>query len=125
MLNGLPILIVEDDQLVAEDLASAIEQLGGKPIGPVATVAQAMTLLESEVVAAAILDGNLGDSEVTPLALALADISVPFVIHAGAVVPPELAHQHPNLAVVFKPAGSTAVLAALLQQVSPDRSKFE
>jgi CheY-like chemotaxis protein len=125
MLNGLPILIVEDEPMVAMDLAMEIEHLDGRPIGPVATVAEAMALLQSEVVAAAILDANLLDRDVTPVALSLVERSIPFVIHTGTGMPSELAALHPDLPVVMKPARSTAVLAALLQQVSPDRRGFE
>lgn len=125
MLNGLPILIVEDEAVVAMDLAFAVEQLEGRPIGPVATVAEALALLEKESVAAAILDANLQDRDVTPLALQLVERCVPFVIHTGTGLPAELAARHPHLPVVMKPARSTAVLAALLQEVSPDRSRFE
>jgi hypothetical protein len=124
MLNGLPILIVEDEQLVALDLALAIEHLDGCPVGPVGTVAEAFALLESAPVAAAILDANLLDRDVTPLAIALVEKSVPFVIHSGTGLPAELAAQHPSLPVIRKPARSTAVLAALLQRLSPDRALF-
>ncbi len=124
MLNGLPILIVEDEHLVALDLAIAIEALDGLPVGPVPTVAQALALLESEIIAAAILDAQLLDRDITPVAMALVRKSVPFIIHSGSGIPVELAEQHPDLPVVPKPARSTAVLAALLQQVSPDHSKF-
>jgi DNA-binding NtrC family response regulator len=124
MLNGLPILIVEDEPMVALDLALAVEDIEGKPIGPVATVAEALALIDAQVVAAAILDANLLDRDVTPLALALVERSVPFVIHTGTGLPADLAKSHPDLPVVMKPATSTVVLAALLQQVSPDRTKF-
>jgi len=56
MLKGLPILIVEDDPMIAFDLASVIEDNDGCPLGPVSTVAEAMTLLASETVAAAVLE---------------------------------------------------------------------
>jgi DNA-binding NtrC family response regulator len=124
MLNGLPILIVEDEPMVALDLALAVEDIEGKPIGPVATVAEALALIDAQVVAAAILDANLLDRDVTPLALALVERSVPFVIHTGTGLPDDLAKSHPDLPVVMKPARATVVLAALLQQVSPDRTKF-
>ena len=124
MLNGMPILIVEDEAFIAMDLAEAIEHVEGQPVGPVATVAEAFELLNTETVEAAILDANLIDRDVTPLALALIERGVPFVIHTGTGVPEELAQRHPNIPVIPKPARSTLVLAALLQHVSPDRAKF-
>lgn len=121
MLNGLPILIVEDDELIAIDLAFAVEDIQGSIVGPVSTVAAALALLDEHAVAAAILDANLLDRDVTPLALALVERAVPFVIHTGTGLPADLALVHPDLPVIAKPARSTVVLAALLQQVSPGR----
>lgn len=124
MLNGLTILIVEDEPTIALNLATAVEDIEGCPLGPVSTVAEGMALLQSETVAAAILDANLLDRDVTPLALALLAQAIPFVIHTGTGLPPMLAAAYPQLPVVLKPALCTTVLSALLQQVSPDRSKF-
>jgi len=125
MLNGLTILVVEDEPMLAMDLVSAIADLDGCAIGPVDTVAEALALLKTQAVAAAILDANLRDSDVTPLALTLVEQSVPFVVYTGRGLPTELAARHPDLPVVMKPARSTTVLAALLQQVSPDRALLD
>src|SRR5689334_7150862 len=125
MLNGLPILIVEDAPLVGEMLAVAIEDVKGRAIGPISTVAQALILIQSETIAAAILDANVLDGCITPVAEMLIGIQVPFVVHTGTGLPRELAKKYPDIPVIMKPAPTTAVLAALLQQVSPDRSRFE
>ena len=83
-----------------------------------------MTLLKSEMIGAAILDGNLLDRDVTPVALALVDVFIPFVIHSGMGVPIELAKRHPNIPIVFKPAQSGTVLAALMRELAPPRRVF-
>lgn len=124
MLNGLPILIVEEEHLIALDLAMAIEDLEGCPVGPVATAAEALVLLDSEAVAAAILDANPLGRDLTPLIMTLVAKSVPFVIHTDTGIADELAAHHPDLPIILKPARSTAILAALLQRVSPDREIF-
>jgi hypothetical protein len=125
MLNGLPILIVEDEVFLALDLATAIEDIKGIAVGPVATVEAAMALVQMTKVSGAILDANLLDGDVTPLALALIEMAVPFIIHSGTGLPSDLARQYPDLPIVSKPARSTVVLAALLQRISPDRSIFD
>ncbi len=125
MLKGLRILIVEDEPLVAMDLAAAVETLDGYSVGPVPTVAEALTLLQTETIAAAILDANLLDRDITPVATILAETAVPFVVHTGTGLPNDLAQRYPDLPVIRKPAGSTAVLAALVQLLSPDGSRFE
>jgi len=125
MLNGLPILVVEDEPFLALNLVMAIEDNDGLAIGPVSTVAEAMALVDTQKIVAAILDANLLDRDVTPLALALIERLIPFVISTGTGLPEELARQYPDLPVIIKPARSTFVLATLLQQLSPDRSMFE
>ena len=125
MLKGLPILVAEDELLIALDLVQAIEEAEGRVVGPVTTVSEAMALLSSEAVEGAIIDANLADRDATPLALALMDRSVPFVIFTGWEAPPQLATLRDDLLIVMKPARSTRVLATLLQSVSPDRTRFE
>jgi ActR/RegA family two-component response regulator len=117
MFSGISVLIVEDEAILALDLACAVEDLDGKVIGPVATVADAFSLLATEPVAAAVLDANLLDGDVTSLALALIHRAVPFVVHTGTGLPDELAAVHPHLPVVTKPASANIVLANLFDQI--------
>jgi DNA-binding response OmpR family regulator len=117
MLAGMQILIVEDETMVALGLAAAVEDLDGRVVGPVATVADALLLLAEKPVAAAVLDANLIDRDVTPLALALLEKAVPFVVHSGTGLPDDLAAAHPNLMVVMKPASPNIVLANLFDQI--------
>ena len=121
MLNGLAILIVEDEAFIAIDLADAITDLGGVVIGPVASVAEALTLTEHDHLDAAILDANLLDRDVTPVALRLGQLGVAFVLHSATGIPRDLAAVHPNVPLVGKPARPSAVLAVLLQHVAANR----
>ena len=120
MLGKLPILVVEDQSFVALDLADAIRDFDGISVGPVSTVAEAMELLNLNIVNAAILDANLADGDVTSLALALIQREIPFVVYTGTGLPDELAQRHPDLPVIRKPASSALVLATLLQHLAPD-----
>lgn len=124
MLNKLPILIVEDEPTVASDLASAIEAIDGVAVGPVATAADALELLDSARVEAAILATDVIARDAAPLALALIERGVPFVIHGAAGVPPALAARCSDVPVIARSARPTRVLAALLQRLSPDRARF-
>ena len=124
MLNGLPVLIVEDEPRLAMDLQTAIEQLDGLTIGPVASAADALALLKAQGVAAAIVDTILLDGAVSPLALKLIEQSVPFVLHTALGLPVDLAAQYPHIPVVMKPARPAAVLAALLERLAADRRRI-
>lgn len=118
MLNGLRILVVEDEALVALELATSIEEMGGCTIGPVARVADGIVALQTEAIDAAILDANLLDGNVTPIAEILLRSGVPFVIHTGTGPPADLANRHPDLPLVMKPAEPEVVISELLKQVS-------
>ena len=67
MLDGLPVLIVEDDVFIGLTLADAVEHAGGLVIGPVGTTTIALDLLATTQVGAAILNVNLADRDIEPV----------------------------------------------------------
>jgi len=117
MFEDRPILIVEDECYVALDLANAVEDWRGRVVGPVATVAEALQLLEARAVSAAILDSELADGDVTPLALELSQRGVPLVIHTETGLPAELASKLPRVPIVRKPVRPLVVLERLLEEI--------
>lgn len=124
VLNGFPILILGHESAFGVTLASAICEFGGCPIGPVFTVCEGMSLLEKKEIAAAILNGQLPDQDVISLVLTFRARTLPFVVCTDSPVSEDLAGLIPDLATVYKPIDPIAVLAALLQQASPDRALF-
>lgn len=64
------ILIVEDEYLIARDLADALEGLGWHILGPAGSIAQATALLDGadSRIDAAVLDVKLGDEWIDPFA---------------------------------------------------------
>lgn len=82
------VLVVEDEYLIAMDLQLLLEGNGWRVIGPVATVREALALLEIETPRVALLDINLGDELVTPVAVALRASGIPFAV-ASAYADPE------------------------------------
>ena len=79
-LRGLHLLLVEDEFLLALGLAEAASDLGAEVFGPVASVDDALALVDKlPELDAAILDVNLGDSTIYPVADALRARGVPFV----------------------------------------------
>src|SRR3712207_9256545 len=67
-LAGRRILIVEDEALVAMLVEDALLDAGAEVIGPVATVAEAMALLDSAAPDAAGVDLNPAGGTSTPVA---------------------------------------------------------
>jgi DNA-binding NtrC family response regulator len=117
MVGRLPILIVEDDEILALNMVAAVEDRDCLAIGPVATVADALAKLGSQDIGGAILDAALIDRDVTPVAMELIDRAIPFVIHTGVGLPAELETVFPHVSVIMKPADPDEVIVQLLAQV--------
>lgn len=74
------VLVVEDEILIALDLAATLEEAGYRVLGPAPTVAMALSLLGQQRPDAAVLDMSLRDGMVTPVAWLLRRMEVPFVV---------------------------------------------
>jgi len=101
-LLGRLVLIVEDEALVAMLLEDALIDAGCTIMGPAASVEQALGLLAQARPDAAVIDLNLGGETSTPVADALAEAGVPFLVATGygaEGLPP--GHQH--VTVLTKP----------------------
>lgn len=84
-LRGLHLLLVEDEYLFALGLADAATDLGAEVFGPVGSVDDALALVEKlPELDAAILDINLGDATIFPVADALRARGVPFVFSTAS-----------------------------------------
>lgn len=77
------ILVVEDEALIAMELSDMLLKDGFNVLGPVRSVAQALSLLGAERCDAAVLDVNLGDETAEPVGVALAAKQIPFVTVSG------------------------------------------
>lgn len=83
-LQGRRILVVEDDYLIAGELAESLIELGATVVGPAASVPEALALMDREApLDAAVLDVNLGSEDVYPVADGLVQRGVPFVFATG------------------------------------------
>ena len=77
------VLVVEDEFLIADDLAISLREMGYAVVGPTATVGGALELIEREPVAAALLDANLRGEGSGPVAEELSNRAIPFVVVTG------------------------------------------
>lgn len=112
ILKNARILIVEDEPFIALDLVQAVEQAGGDPIGPAATVEEALSLIKTDEIKAAIVDVDLPDGNIGPVLEALAP-AIPVIVHTGVGLPPDLRQKFPDVPVCMKPTPAP-VLAHLL-----------
>ena len=73
------VLVVEDESLMAETLCDLLQDAGLEPVGPAATVAAALSLLEQGRVDAALLDIRLKRETSFPVAHSLRQRGIPWV----------------------------------------------
>ena len=99
------ILVVEDEALIAMDLQALLEDAGYRVLGPANSPAAAFALLDGADPDVALLDVNLGRSDVFVVANALATRRTKLIFLTGHTVqklPP--AHRHrPLLAKPYLP----------------------
>jgi two-component sensor histidine kinase/CheY-like chemotaxis protein len=81
--RGGRILVVEDEALVALEIASILSSAGFDVIGPAGSVAQALTILDASMCDAVVLDVNLGRETAEPIAVRLLSCGTPFVVVSG------------------------------------------
>jgi CheY-like chemotaxis protein len=81
--DGLRVLLVEDEILVALLLEDMLGELGHTVVGPVARLDKALEMARSERFDLAFLDVNLDGEQVYPVAEALAARDIPFFFVTG------------------------------------------
>jgi len=81
-LTGRSILIVEDEALIALDVADAFERAGAK-VTTASTYRDAAALVEHDGLSAAILDHALGREDSSRLRERLKERGIPYVIYTG------------------------------------------
>jgi len=83
-VTGRPrVLLVEDEALVAMMIQECLGDFGYQVIGPISTATEAAARAKDGNFEAAVLDINLGDGAVYPIAEALTARGVPFVFVTG------------------------------------------
>ena len=82
-LQGLRVIVVEDETLVAILLEDMLTDLGCEVLWTAHRVSKALDLVARSRPDAAVLDVNIGGDEVYPVAVALAERAIPFVFATG------------------------------------------
>ena len=101
-LQGLRVLVVEDEFLVSMDIQLMLDQLGCEVVGPCGDLASALRAAEARTLDVALLDINIRGELVTPVADALAARAVPFVFCTGYRLD-QLAARYPTIPRLMKP----------------------
>ncbi|MDQ0561144.1 DNA-binding response OmpR family regulator [Rhizobium mesoamericanum] len=113
LLRGKRILLVEDEYVLANDLQRIFSEEGANVLGPIASVDDALDLIEAgETIDGAVLDMNLQGEMAFPVADELLDHGTPFVFATGydrSAVP----DRYRNIVCCEKPVSIQTVANAL------------
>jgi CheY-like chemotaxis protein len=108
-MTGTRVLVVEDESLLAETLCDLMQDAGCEPVGPAATVAEALRLIEHGRIDVALLDIRLKRETSFPVAHALRARGIPWLFltsYARHQLPDDLA----DAVVVEKPFSPPALV---------------
>ncbi|MCW3845645.1 response regulator [Sphingomonas sp. LB-2] len=114
--EGVRVLVVEDEPVVAMCLEDILEGLGCVTIGPASRLAEGLALAENEPIDVAILDINLGGEWSTRIAEALRARGVPFAFASGYGTCPEGFDGPP---MIEKPYREAEVIGTLRELLPP------
>lgn len=102
MTQSLSILLVEDEPLIAMMMEDIVDALGHRVAGSADTIPAALALVEEGGFDLAILDVRISDGASWPIADALADRAIPYMLATGGhVEPPPV--RHADAPVLNKP----------------------
>ncbi|TYC53404.1 response regulator [Rhodobacterales bacterium] len=100
----IKVIVAEDEPLIAWMLEDALAGMGLEVVGPFATVAEARSCALSEEPQLAVLDVDLADGAVYPLADSLYEKKVPIIFHTGNTDRVDLKRRYGDAQVVLKPS---------------------
>jgi len=108
------VLVVEDDALLALNMARQLTDAGLAVVGPATSVNKALRLIRENGFEVAVLDINVGNQTAEPVARELRALGKPFVVHSGYS-----SEQHPpefkGAPVLSKPVRPGVLVAMLLR----------
>jgi AmiR/NasT family two-component response regulator len=117
---SLRVLVVEDEAILAIDIAEQLSDAGFDIVGPAPSVAKALRLIKEVGCDIAVLDFNLRDETAESIASELQARNTPFLFVSG--VSRERLPQWCSSALLLpKPIRRDALVAALLQSLPNDQ----
>lgn len=109
------VLVAEDELIVGYDLCDTVAEAGYEVEGPFDDISSAMLAFQKNKPDVAILDVQLGDGIVYPLAEQMMAENVPVIFHSGQLTPGEVARRYPSAQALAKPCPPADVIASVQQ----------
>ena len=110
MGQQLRVLVAEDELIVGYDLCDTVAEAGYDVAGPFEDLSSAMLAYQKAKPDIAILDVQLGDGVVYPLAEQMMAEDVTVIFHSGQLTPNEVARRFPHAQALSKPCPPAAVI---------------
>lgn len=123
VLEGLRVLVVDDEAVIALEIEYVLTDAGAAVVGPVGMVEEALALVRSERLSAAVLDVRLSGESIESVADALFERDVPFIFYSGQVESDATLNRWPRASFVAKPAPSSVLTEAVRRVVDAAPSR--
>ncbi len=104
------VFVAEDEAIIALDLCDTVSEAGYVVHGPFKDLSSAMLAYQKHKPDVAILDVQLGDGIVYPLAEQMMAEDVPVIFHSGQLSTREMMDRFPNAQALAKPCPPAEVL---------------
>lgn len=117
-IDGLRILLVEDQSLIAMDTEELLRSLGATEVSVAATVDAALLSIENKRPQCAVLDLNLGETTSEDVAAELSRLSIPYVFATGYRDGVHVPEGYSDITVVRKPVAAKALSTALSEAIA-------
>ena len=121
MLSYQTVLIVDESGYPSLDLSEAIQESDGCVAGPVATLSETLTILDSTSVCGAIVGCEL--AEAIDVVTLLAERDVPLVVQISAALPHGLGDLKNRASVLVRPVDPRTILEALLVEIGRSETR--
>ena len=113
------ILVAEDERIIGCDLCDTVTEAGYLVEGPHSNISSAMLAYQKHKPDLAILDVQLDDGFVFPLAERLIAEDVPVIFHSGQVSMEEIGKRFPKSASLAKPCPPDQMLESVAEALHP------
>ncbi len=116
MFDHKTILVADAGCYSAMDLAAAIEDNDGRVVGPMASAADALTVLDCTAVGGVVVDCELAGAPA--LIVLLARAGVPLVVQTSVPLPREMEAVEDRFAVLVRPVDTRSVVNTLANEIA-------
>jgi DNA-binding response OmpR family regulator len=118
---GKRVLVIEDEAIIAAMVEDMLLEMGATVLGPAVTMEHGLALANTEALDAAVLDVNIRDEPVDPIAEVLRARTIPIIFATGyGEVACRLLTDEPVVAKPYTKEALGAALASVLSR-APDR----